>query len=207
MLIEDNAFSRCTNLSEVVFSDQGVIIHNGAFCDCASLKEIRFPEGTPYIMAQVFSGCSSLEYVEIPSSVSWIGEWAFKGCISLKHVNFLSNSTRINQNTFLGCTALDCSDMSHRYNTVKEGCYIATCVYGSYDCPQVWTLRRYRDYTLDETWYGRLFIKCYYAVSPTLVKWFGETTWFRSFWRTMLYKMVAGLNSRGIEDTQYSDKY
>lgn len=23
----------------------------------------------------------------------------------------------------------------------KNGCYIATCVYGSYDCPQVWTLR------------------------------------------------------------------
>ena len=27
------------------------------------------------------------------------------------------------------------------------GCYVATAVYGSYDCPQVWTLRRYRDYT------------------------------------------------------------
>lgn len=35
------------------------------------------------------------------------------------------------------------------------GCYVATAVYGSYDCPQVWTLRRYRDYTLAETWYGR----------------------------------------------------
>ncbi len=27
----------------------------------------------------------------------------------------------------------------------KNGCYIATCVYGSYDCPEVWTLRRFRD--------------------------------------------------------------
>ena len=27
------------------------------------------------------------------------------------------------------------------------GCYVATCIYGSYDCPQVWTLRRYRDYS------------------------------------------------------------
>ena len=25
------------------------------------------------------------------------------------------------------------------------GCYVATAVYGSYDCPQVWTLRRYRE--------------------------------------------------------------
>lgn len=206
-LIEDNAFSRCTNLSEVVFSNKGVIICNGAFCDCTSLKEIKFSEGTPYIMPQAFSGCSSLEYVEIPSSVSWIGDLAFKGCTSLKHVKFHSDSTRINKDTFLGCTSLDCSNMTFRYNTATSGCYIATCVYGSYDCPQVWTLRRFRDYTLDKTWYGRLFIKCYYAISPALVKWFGETKWFRRFWRSKLDKMVANLNSNGIENTHYKDKY
>ena len=50
---------------------------------------------------------------------------------------------------------------------------------GSYDCPQVWTLRRFRDYTLAETWYGRTFIRTYYAISPTLVKWFGHTEWFK----------------------------
>ena len=88
-----------------------------------------------------------------------------------------------------------------------KGCYIATCVYGSYDCPQVWTLRRFRDYTLDETWYGRLFIKCYYAISPTLVKWFGNTKWFRKFWKSKLDKMVADLNNKGVKDTYYNDKY
>lgn len=89
----------------------------------------------------------------------------------------------------------------------SSGCYIATCVYGSYDCPQVWTLRRFRDYTLDETWYGRLFIKCYYAISPTLVKWFGETKWFRSIWKSKLDRMVANLNNKGVDDTYYYDKY
>ncbi len=87
------------------------------------------------------------------------------------------------------------------------GCYIATCVYGSYDCPQVWTLRRYRDYTLDETWHGRLFIKCYYAVSPKLVKWFGNYGWFRKPWKIFLDGMVERLNSKGVEDTKYNDKY
>lgn len=212
ILIEDNAFSRCANLSEIVFNNSGVIIHAGAFCDCTSLKEIKIPSGTPYIMPQAFSGCGNLEYVEIPSSVSWIGDLAFKGCISLKHVNFQSNSTRIYQNTFLGCTSLECSNMSYRYmsakdNTASNGCYIATCVYGSYDCPQVWTLRRFRDYTLDETWYGRLFIKCYYAISPTLVKWFGGTKWFKNFWKSKLDKMVANLNKKGVDDTYYNDKY
>ena len=41
------------------------------------------------------------------------------------------------------------------------GCYVATAVYGSYDCPEVWTLRRYRDFELASTWYGRAFIRTY----------------------------------------------
>lgn len=86
------------------------------------------------------------------------------------------------------------------------GCYVATAVYGSYDCPEVWTLRRFRDYTLDETWYGRAFIKVYYAVSPTLVKWFGETKWFQRLWKGKLDRLVARLQSEGVESTPYQDK-
>ena len=86
------------------------------------------------------------------------------------------------------------------------GCYVATAVYGSYDCPQVWTLRRFRDYTLAKTWYGRAFIRSYYAISPTLVKWFGHTEWFKALWRGRLDKMVTKLNSDGVKDTSYEDK-
>lgn len=88
----------------------------------------------------------------------------------------------------------------------REGCYVATAIYGSYDCPEVWTLRRYRDYTLAETWLGRLFITLYYAVSPTLVKWFGDTQWFRNMWKPKLDKMVERLNKEGVADTPYQDR-
>ena len=87
-----------------------------------------------------------------------------------------------------------------------DGCYVATAVYGSYDCPEVWTLRRYRDYTLGSTWHGRAFIKTYYAISPTLVKWFGETEWFKKMWRGTLDRMVANLQEKGVENTPYEDK-
>jgi tetratricopeptide (TPR) repeat protein len=86
------------------------------------------------------------------------------------------------------------------------GCYVATCVYGSYDCPQVWALRRYRDYTLAETWYGRAFIRMYYAISPTFVKWFGHTKWFKKMWKGKLDRMVENLKADGVEDTPYTDK-
>lgn len=91
-------------------------------------------------------------------------------------------------------------------NKEVGGCYVATAVYGSYDCPQVWTLRRYRDYTLAETWYGRAFIRTYYAISPTLVKWFGHTDWFKNMWRGKLDRMVSDLRSKGVESTPYEDR-
>lgn len=90
--------------------------------------------------------------------------------------------------------------------TSDGGCYVATCVYGSYDCPQVWTLRRFRDNTLASTWYGRAFIRTYYAVSPTLVKWFGHTDWFKNLWRGKLDTLVRMLQSEGVEDTPYTEK-
>lgn len=93
-------------------------------------------------------------------------------------------------------------------NHAKQGgCYIATSIYGSYDCPQVWTLRRYRDDTLSKTWFGRFFIKTYYTISPTLVKWFGETQWFKKLWKPKLDRMVKQLNTTGIADTPYQDKH
>ena len=86
------------------------------------------------------------------------------------------------------------------------GCYVATAVYGSYDCPQVWTLRRFRDNTLAKTWYGRAFIHLYYAISPTLVKWFGKTEWFKNLWKPSLDRAVKKLHANGVESTPYNDK-
>lgn len=85
-------------------------------------------------------------------------------------------------------------------------CYVATCVYGWYDCPEVWTLRRFRDNKLAETWYGRAFVKTYYAISPTLVKWFGHTEWFKRMWRGTLDRMVKNLQEQGFDDTPYNDR-
>lgn len=88
----------------------------------------------------------------------------------------------------------------------KGGCYVATAVYGSYDCPQVWTLRRFRDGQLASTLPGRAFIRLYYAVSPTLVRWFGETAWFRKLWKAPLDRLVRHLRAQGVEDSPYEDQ-
>lgn len=97
------------------------------------------------------------------------------------------------------------SPANNASNASSGGCYVATAVYGSYDCPEVWTLRRFRDNTLARTWYGRTFIRTYYAISPTLVKWFGDTAWFKKMWRGKLDKMVEILQKQGVLSTPYTD--
>lgn len=87
----------------------------------------------------------------------------------------------------------------------KKGCYVATCVYGSYDCPEVWTLRRYRDNVLDKSLIGKLFIRSYYFVSPTMVRIFGKNNLIKNHWKTILDRFVQLLNRRGFENTPYSD--
>jgi hypothetical protein len=87
----------------------------------------------------------------------------------------------------------------------KKGCYVATAVYGSYNCPQVWVLRRYRDARLNANWFGRAFIKCYYAVSPTLVRLFGNTKWFNALFKNRLDRLVMKLKDNGYSDQSYFD--
>ena len=84
---------------------------------------------------------------------------------------------------------------------------MATAVYGSYDCREVWLLRRYRDEYLDTFAMGRLFIKLYYAISPTIVKLFGNCNWFKKPIKKILDKKIAKLKNKGYEDTPYNDKY
>lgn len=86
------------------------------------------------------------------------------------------------------------------------GCYIATAVYGSYDCPQVWILRRFRDEVLSTNCFGRTFIRLYYATSPTLVRWFGNKKWFKYLWKKQLDKIILFLQDRGFDSSLYTDK-
>jgi hypothetical protein len=88
----------------------------------------------------------------------------------------------------------------------KTFCYIATAIYGSYDCPEVWTLRRYRDNVLAKTWYGSAFIHAYYALSPFFVKRFGNVLWLRKLLKKWLDAIIASLRHAGTENKPYFDE-
>jgi len=96
-------------------------------------------------------------------------------------------------------------DIEKLVEVKKGGCYIATSIYGSYNCPEVWTLRRYRDSTLSASWYGKQFIRIYYTISPKIVELFGNKKWFNRFWKPVLNRFIRKLQNSGIESSPYSD--
>lgn len=72
-------------------------------------------------------------------------------------------------------------------STSKGGCYIATACYGSFDHPDVIVLRRFRDAVLLKSAVGRLVVRVYYGLSPSLASKLGidgicSTLFARDFW-------------------------
>lgn len=215
-------FSYCEGLTRVTIPNSVTIIEEKAFQGCTGLTSITIPNSVTSIGEDhktfrfhsdgpncykykdsgargAFSHCTALTSITIPNSVRFIGDNAFWDCTHLTTV-YASEEWKKAHWCDIPCLA------SYKPEQSNSGCYIATAVYGSYDCPQVWTLRRFRDDTLAETWYGRTFIRVYYSISPTLVKWFGHCAWFQKMWRGRLDHMVADLNAKGVEGTPYNDK-
>lgn len=141
-----------------------------------------------FIFINGYTACIEYEDKNTPNS-------SYMRCVSF------SNNVKHNLDKYIN----DLPDGNDK-SEFEGGCYVATCIYGSYDCPQVWTLRRFRDNTLAETAFGRAFIRTYYAISPILVKWFGNTYWFKKMWKGTLDKMVSKLQTNGVEDTPYQDR-
>ena len=100
-------------------------------------------------------------------------------------------------------TARRNSRRSSTSGSSSDGCYIATAVYGSYDCPEVWTLRRFRDEVLRASVLGRLFIRGYYAVSPGLARHLGSKPLFQKPVKMALDSFVSHLKKAGFRDTPY----
>ncbi|WP_394551814.1 CFI-box-CTERM domain-containing protein [Agromyces sp. MMS24-JH15] len=98
------------------------------------------------------------------------------------------------------------SALQQATSSSNNGCYVATSVYGSYDCPEVWALRRWRDAVLSQTEIGKAAIHVYYAVSPGLVRTFGGKRWFVSITRKPLDAFVSSLIRRGVSDAPYRDR-
>ena len=217
----ERAFRGCHSLRSVVIPNTVTAIREDTFRGCSSLMAVAIPNSVEEIGEDAFRGCAALARVIIPNSVTTVGMGAFIGCSMLSSVTIPDSVVNVSAGVFGECPALKEIIASDAWKTAhwqvakclesydpskKKGCYIATAVYGSYDCPEVWTLRRFRDGVLAKSAPGRAFIRTYYALSPGLVRRFGDSPRFRRFWRARLDALTARLRAKGVESTPYEDR-
>lgn len=55
-------------------------------------------------------------------------------------------------------------------NKPKSGCFVATACYGDYNAKEVLVLREFRDTILLNSSIGKVFVKYYYIISPSIAK-------------------------------------
>ena len=93
--LEDNLFSGCYNLAEVIIPNTVTRIGDNTFNGCTSLESVTIPDSITEICTNTFEGCTSLESVTIPDSVTIIHDDAFIDCTSLKNVTIPYSVKRI----------------------------------------------------------------------------------------------------------------
>ena len=93
--IEEKAFEKCTKLQKLDMSICNVeTISDEMFLNCSSLTEVKFPKATKTIGSNVFSGCESiteLDYTDL--NIEEIKNKAFYNLANLKDVK-LSKTTK-----------------------------------------------------------------------------------------------------------------
>lgn len=132
--IDDDAFSQCSNLSNVILSKgltslgydvfydcdaltsiaipkslescHSFYTSHGPFKNCSNLKNVSFESGTTEIVNNLFYGCDGLEQITIPDTVKTIKSHAFELCSGLNSVKIPDSVTSIENDAFADCTSL-----------------------------------------------------------------------------------------------------
>ena len=104
LTIGERAFTRCVNLTEVIFPSTLNKIGGGAFEDCTNLTGIDIPEGVETIGAYAFEGDTRISSVKLPQHLTELGVYAFMGCTNLKTIEVDCDLSSFNTNAFTSVT-------------------------------------------------------------------------------------------------------
>lgn len=107
LLIAEEAFEYCENLTDVTMPDSLLYICYSAFGDCHNLSAVKFGTNLKSIGSYAFEWCNSLSEIVIPSSVYEIGDCSFYCCSSLSKLEIENGVKEIYGQAFWGCSSLE----------------------------------------------------------------------------------------------------
>lgn len=97
------AFAQSDKLNKIILPDTITYIEDSAFCGCTNLTEVILSNNIDTIRPFTFFNCNKLEKINIPSSVKIIGYCAFKDCINLLEVTMSKNIELMHKHSFENC--------------------------------------------------------------------------------------------------------
>ncbi len=140
--IGSSAFSDCSALESVTFSNELVSIGGSAFYGCKALELTYLPEKITSIGSNAFYNCALVKIEKTPDSVTSIGSGAFaytgvesiyigsgmttvtgfNNCKMLKRVD-ASNASVIGTSAFYGCIALENIKLSDQLTGISDSAF------------------------------------------------------------------------------------
>ncbi|MBR1737368.1 MAG: leucine-rich repeat protein [Firmicutes bacterium] len=104
--IGDTAFSGCTSLEAIEFSDNIETLGKEAFKGCKALEKVFMPKNCKTIGVSCFMDCSQLRKIKLNVGLDTVLETAFSGCNLLTTVTFPGKS-KIEKQAFKNCSNID----------------------------------------------------------------------------------------------------
>ena len=100
------AFSNCSNLTNMTMPNSVTNIGGFAFGNCSALESMTIPNSVTNIGGFAFGNCSALASMTIPNSVMNIDPCVFEKCTALTSVTISDGVPYISKGMFFGCTNL-----------------------------------------------------------------------------------------------------
>lgn len=99
-ILDENAFSGCSNLRFIRLSDNISIVSNYAFDGCTALADLHWPASLREIGDAAFRNCESLKVVSLPEGTEKVNYYAFGGCKNVEKLYIASTITELGSACF-----------------------------------------------------------------------------------------------------------
>ena len=123
--IGEKAFSGCSNLASIKIPDTVTNIGKEAFLECSSLVDITLPNNVSSLKWGTFKDCSSLSSLTIPDCVMNIEGEVFSGCGNLKNITIPVGMTSIGEKAFSGCKSLTDITLPNSVNDIGNAVFFS----------------------------------------------------------------------------------
>ena len=118
--INYNAFSGCSEMTEIKLSANLVSLAEGVFRGCSKITSIDLPKKLKSIGYSCFYLCEKLQSIVLPEGLTELGYNAFESCYDLTSVTLPSTLKVIPESAFYGCVELKSIDIPSGCTTISK---------------------------------------------------------------------------------------